>query len=70
MKEQGKSQLKGSILLLLTAMIWGGGFVAQREQAVMLRGAATAMGQMLAMTGCAILMALVAICCFIKAVNG
>ena len=31
MKEQGKSQLKGSILLLLTAMIWGGGFVAQSE---------------------------------------
>ena len=31
MKEQGKSQLKGSILLLLTARIWGGGFVAQSE---------------------------------------
>ena len=56
------------LALRATAAI--GGFVAQREQAGMLRGAATAMGQMLAMTGCAILMALVAICCFIKAVNG
>ena len=46
------------------------GFLAEKEHAGLLGAAAEAMGYMLAMTGSAMLMVIVAVCAFLKAVNG
>ena len=46
------------------------GFLAMQEHTKLLACAADAMGYMLAMTGSAMLMVIVAVCAFLKAVNG
>ena len=46
------------------------GFLAMQEHTKLLSCAADAMGYMLAMTGSAMLMVVVAVCAFLKAVNG
>lgn len=60
----------GAQYLALRATAALGGFVAQKEQTGLLACAAEAMGDLLAMTGSAAVMVLVAVCAFLKAVNG
>ena len=56
------------LTLRLTAAL--SGVTACREHAALLDHLAAAMGYMLAMTGCCVLMALVSCCCFVKVVTG
>ena len=60
----------GAQYLALRATAALGGFVAQKEQTGLLGCAAEAMGDLLAMTGSVAVMVLVAVCAFLKAVNG